>query len=1111
MKLISLELSGFKSFLHRTAFRFDDGITCIVGPNGCGKSNIVDAVTWVLGERGTKSLRVKEMGDVIFHGSSAKKQVNVAEVTIGLMNEEREYSVKRRIYRDGTNEYFINGDLVRLKDVQDFFLGTGIGLHSYAIIEQGNIEYFTQMRPHERRIAIEETSGITRFEEKKRDAFARMEEVRSNLDRVDDLLREVKSSYGKAEEESARLLAYNGLKERLKAFDIAFLTDSFGRLAKKAAKLEERETTLASELAAKLDHRQGIREKIRSKDEEIGLIDSVGRQVELDIRGKEKDMEARLLEINHLEEETKRLHKTAADLKKEIEVIDEKVRLDTEEVQGLSASAEKEREALKKIEEEGASLEIEREARRLDREKLEEAVEEQRNRLFAAMTMLTEINNRIAEKERMAKEKEARRERRLEEERQLAERLRLLEEKAASLKLAADREASEKARLEKEEKGFGERAEGLAREIGKAKSAMEGLKGLKKGKEEIFKQMKSYGDSGKKAPSPYGQLINILRPSRETEQVMEKFFSREMEYHVLKERDPLSLSIISKEYGNDFVFFPKKGMFTLTGEEADVRLTRVENLPEAFRRIDAGEEGLFLAGNVLVDSRGFIRKGRDRSALSISEFREKMRLESEIAEIEDQLKARSAALDALLASQRSLEKMRPEARDKVRSQTDAASRVERDIIENEAQMRTTRERLAESASGPGQGIEDDDTSVSAEEKEEKERAEAERQGIERILIDMRSALEDAKESQRRVDASFHDISIGIERGRSELRKNEEEAVRKRSAVEALQEERTVKERRIAEVAGDLQNASARAAALEEGMSAMKEDCEKTVTRYEEMKERLGNAHSEKAALEEEFQAVGEECERARAKREGAEKERIVVQEKKDAVRQRLLEDYGVEEPAQEPAQVVKDEAERERILQEIAAIGDVNFRAEKEAAALRERIEFLEQQKGDLSSAMESLKKTIAKIDSISRDLFLETFERVNEAFKGFTYTLFKGGQGMLSLNSETNGVDLYVQPPGKKVIRMELFSGGEKALVSLAFLFSLMNTKPSPFTLMDEIDAPLDDSNLLSLLDIVRTISRKTQAILITHNRLTMESSNTIYGVTMEDDGVSKTISIKL
>ena len=167
MRLSSLELLGFKSFLNRTVFRFSGGVTALVGPNGCGKSNIVDAMIWALGERGTKSLRVKEMGDVIFHGSNGRRPVNMAEVTLNLVAAEREYAIKRRIFRDGTNEYYINGDQVRLKDIQDFFLGTGIGLHSYAIVEQGNIEYLAQMKPQERRVVIEETSGITRFEEKR--------------------------------------------------------------------------------------------------------------------------------------------------------------------------------------------------------------------------------------------------------------------------------------------------------------------------------------------------------------------------------------------------------------------------------------------------------------------------------------------------------------------------------------------------------------------------------------------------------------------------------------------------------------------------------------------------------------------------------------------------------------------------------------------------------------------------------------------------------------------------------------------------------------------------------------------------------------------------------
>jgi chromosome segregation protein len=204
LKLTKLEIFGFKSFLNRTVFHFGEGVTSIVGPNGCGKSNIVDAIVWVLGERGTKSLRVKDMGDVIFHGSNGKRPVNIGEVSLELTDGEKDLVVKRRIYRDGVNEYFLNGNLVRLKDVQDIFLGTGIGINSYAIIEQGRIESFIQMKPTERRVVVEEVSGITRFEEKKRDALARMDEVTVNLERVEDIYREVTVAFEKAELEWQR-------------------------------------------------------------------------------------------------------------------------------------------------------------------------------------------------------------------------------------------------------------------------------------------------------------------------------------------------------------------------------------------------------------------------------------------------------------------------------------------------------------------------------------------------------------------------------------------------------------------------------------------------------------------------------------------------------------------------------------------------------------------------------------------------------------------------------------------------------------------------------------------------------------------------------------------
>jgi chromosome segregation protein len=1111
MKLTSLELLGFKSFLNRTTFRFNEGVTCIVGPNGCGKSNIVDAMTWVLGERGTKSLRVKEMGDVIFHGSGSKKQVNMAEVTIGLTNSEKEYAIRRRIYRDGTNEYYINNDTVRLKDVQDFLLGTGIGLHTYAIIEQGNIEYFTQMKPHERRIVVEETSGVTRFAEKKRDAFVRMEEVKASLERVDDIQREVLKNHEKAQEEAGRLQIHNELREKLRNIDISLLVEGFRHLEKRETKLQERGELFHKEITAKEMQRQSVKEKMGSKEEEVALIDSVSRKAELDIKEKEKDMENRLLEINYIEGEKRRLEASLLELRGERASLVEKMNLNGSEIVDLHASAEREKQILEEISGAGQKLEGTREELKRIRERLEKEAEEERNRLFAVVTRLAEIRNSMLDRERKMHEREARQQRRLQEEKALKEKLKALENKLAHLQQRMEAERKETNLIEIEERDITQQIESISKEALQSRNELEGLKGLKRGKEDIFRQLQTYGDGQKKETTPYKQLINILKSSKETEEAMERFFSKEMEYHVLNESDPFSLAIVAKEFEGNFVFFPKKGMFTLHHGEVNATLQPVQDLPEAFRRIAEGEEGFFVAGNILVDSRGFIRKGHDKSTLSIQEFREKMRLETELTDIDNQVKEITEKLARLQPVQKELEKARQIMLDNKRAKESAINTIERELIDITAQVRTAKERLAESKATPESPPGDDALTPQTEPAAETKTCEEERTRIEQHIIELKARLEETKKNYSITDAEYHKTSIAVERSRNQLRKNEEEAFRKEAALQTFQNDLLLKEERAGQMERSLNTTIEKAADLDRSYGRLQHECQALVAKYEEMKTKLGDLHMERVAIQEELHSLDQDIEKSRAKKESLEKEKLVITEKKDVILERLRTDYGVESVEGAPTPRDGDEAEREKILKDLSDLGDVNFRAEKERIELKERIDFLSKQKTDLIQAVDSLKKTIAKIDSVSRELFLETFERVNEAFKRFTYTLFKGGHGALTLNPDSNGIELYVQPPGKKVVRMELLSGGEKALISLSFLLSLMETKASPFTLMDEIDAPLDDANLLSLLEIVKMISNRTQMILITHNRMTMESSNTIYGITMEQDGISKTISIRL
>ncbi|MGD0234510.1 MAG: AAA family ATPase, partial [Syntrophorhabdales bacterium] len=355
-------------------------------------------------------------------------------------------------------------------------------------------------------------------------------------------------------------------------------------------------------------------------------------------------------------------------------------------------------------------------------------------------------------------------------------------------------------------------------------------------------------------------------------------------------------------------------------------------------------------------------------------------------------------------------------------------------------------------------------------------------------------------------------SVNVERRKNIVRSLIEEVERKKTAALDSEKNKAAAEERIIATEATLSEATQRIKELGESHAQLSETCEKASARYSEMKQKLGDLHQEKSNLQEALQRVSDELEKVRSKWEGLEREKAVLQERKEMVLERLHTEYAVEELDEKRKSAPPGtEAERQKLADELSAMGEVNFRAEKEYKELKERSEFLETQKTDLTQAMDSLRKTISKIDAVSKDLFIETFDQINEAFKRYTQMLFKGGKGTLSLNPDTSGVELYVQPPGKRVIRMELFSGGEKALISLAFLLSLMDTKPSPFTLMDEIDAPLDDANLASLMEIVKTISKKTQIVLITHNRLTMECSNTMYGITMEDEGISKIVSVRL
>lgn len=1110
MKLARLEIFGFKSFLNRTVFQFGEGITSVVGPNGCGKSNIVDAIVWVLGERGTKSLRVKDMGDVIFHGSNGKRPVNIAEVTIDLTDGAQELAVKRRIYRDGTNEYYINGKLVRLKDVQDAFLGTGLGTNSYAIIEQGRIEALISMKPPERRIVIEEASGITRFEEKKRDAISRMEEVTLNLERVEDVYREVTASFERAKQEWERWKIYQELADRLHEIDRQLLLDGLGKLQKRMARIRERQIDLEEEILQKEAERATLKEEFDAKESEFSLTDNIIRQMEIDIKSKEKDMESRLLEIEYLNEEKKRLEAQLKGLTEQESSLRQQISEREAEIGTLAEKAQTFAMQLKEEEEKEVSARFVADGFKAGIEDQEKKLEESRTRLFVAMSSLTDTRNRIAQIERQEVERQRRMEKQAAERSELEALTAGLEEKRKALQGALDAALDEKESSLARENTLLSQREAVMKEMETLKGLIESAKSEKRIKEDFLTQLGGY-ISEQETGSREDRLVNLIKVEESRIKALERFFSEELEYDVI--RDPSTAAVIEavKAREGNRIFFSPGGIFKDSGGDVEIDIKWIDGIEDALTRIASGEEGIFINDEVYVDSRGIIMSGQGSKKIDVRQFKEKLKLGKELQTISADIGRRSEALSEVRtrlercdADCRGAKAGREAGEEKVKT-------IEKELLIVEARLKTAADR-ASAIEAIAEAPDETAADAIARLTEQRGLSEKEKTAIEESMASLRDELAIIKKEHEAAQSAWHDVTIGIERKRNTLKAAGEDRQRAQAAIASLTGSIEGLKEKLAGTNREIASRSEKIIILERSYEHLQDETRRHLERFEELKAMLGTLHSEKQALQESIENTGREIDKVRNRRENTEKDLAILEEKRLTIIERLRDTYSIDDPGEVSVQLPADiEEERTSLTGRIAEMGEINFRAEKEYLELDERIVFLDKQKEDLRGAMDSLKKTIAKIDALTKELFSETFDKVNAAFVRFTDLLFKGGKGHLAVNTEQGGIDLFVQPPGKKVTRMELLSGGEKALISLAFLLALMDTKPSPFALMDEIDAPLDDANLTGLLEIIRGMSLKSQIIFITHNRITMEYSDMIYGITMEEQGISKTVSVRL
>jgi len=1191
LKIEKMQIAGFKSFSETTEVVFPDGITAVVGPNGCGKSNIGDAINWVLGEQSAKMLRGSSMQDVIFNGSEARKPQGMAEVSLHLAGrshdnggERKQITITRRLFRDGESDYLLNGAKSRLRDIQDLLREERVGAQTYATIEQGRIDQILNAKPKDRRLIIEEAAGISGFKHKRRLAELKLEATHANLLRVNDIVVEVARQIGSLKRQAAKARRYGRLRDELRAKEAVRFGAKARRLDVELSRLREAEAEagaveagasarLSTLEAAIVAERTSLEEAVRAARAESDAL----HQLEIEIDRGEARVEGCRQRIAEAEEADRRLSEEIAAL----------------ELRHAAAGAEAASRADELSVEEaglaGATLLLEeRRAEVQDAQLLREQrrvrVELLRRGLFESMNRLAELRNRCGSLEEHLARLSAQRER-LQRERESAESEHLrVSEEAAGLGEKAQtqqrsveelKEAVERAEaglsVARAQHGTGLEQLAAAREQETASSSalrtLEDVATRFAGVSDGVRLLLTGGSSAGVRTS--GVVADFVQASREVEGAAEAYLQGVLPAVVVEDDADAGRAarLIRTEGAGRTLFLSKTRSRGVTAAESDGggRATVPQSLLDDPRvigrlsdrlrfRADDGFVGSCIGDAVLVDSL--------ESALALHRVHPAHDYLAETGEVvyaSGMIAAggRSGGDLGMLAHNRKIADARAQLADAAARAGALQAEVERrraDVERLEAEWLSGRRALeTEGQRGTELAMlarRTDDERARAGLRltvlaEELEAAAVDGARLSGELETSAGLVREAEDGHVRAEETLHVEVTALEADEAALaaRTDGESAARADAAareqrVEAARRDNARLAETLADIAARLFGSKAeRDAAIERGREAAEllraTELELTaqweskrlrtnasLVREDELAARRGALQAQDEALAAERTLLDGARERARAcelARTRADSDRRFLD---DLCLQELgMTAAGAAEAAGDEALAAADdealEAEISEIKARVDAIGPVNLMAIDEFKTLEERHATLSAQQKDLVDAMASLRETIKRINRSSRELFLEAFETIRGHYVETFKVLFNGGRADLVLEEGDDvlecGIEMIAQPPGKRLGHVSLMSGGEKSMAALALLFAIFRYQPSPFCLLDEVDAALDELNVGRFTRMLSEYAGHTQFILITHNKRSMEAANLLYGVTMEEAGVSKLVSLRL
>ncbi len=1186
MKIKRLEIVGFKSFVNPTIVDFDAPITGVVGPNGCGKSNVIDAIRWVMGEMSPKSLRGRSMEDVIFNGSEKRQPLGMAEVTLTFSTEDgiippqyagfTEISITRRLYRSGDSEYLINKVPSRLHDIVDLFLGTGVGHKAYSIIEQGKIDFVISSKPEDRRLLLEEAAGISKFKSRKEAALRKMDGTEQNLVRLRDIFNEVTRQIASLDRQVKKAEKYKILKNDLREIELKLSARKFND---GAAALRDLRGQLESFAAQETESTAQV--NTWENDLEAGRLVLTEKERHLNaLQEKNFEITGRL---RLLEQQDGFWHQEAHSLQQQIDQATREV----EEIKGRLVAIEQEKESqeqrqlslemdfgnsatlLESTEKEWQTLEKKREELASHTDKLK--IESQQNQ---AETIRLDAEKRLYEDRCVSLRGQAAKigvEKEDLEKRIAEQRLSIDQKKQVSQESSLKYQClkTEQSNLQSKRFELQERRDILNQELSIHKEELvnkrsrlkslqdleRNFEGYEEGVRSILKASKEKGQES----GVFGVVAQMIETGPQYEAAVGAVLGEKLQYVIIDSHDKgiEAINYLKSQGSGRGSFIPMTVRNSAVSHMYHDREGILGSLIEKIKVKDGYQKlAQFLLGDtVLVDS---LSRALDIWHTTHPE-KTLVTLDGEVVDPSGVVSGGTTGIQG---------KMLLEKKREIREILEVVGEMENDIGMKEDSVSQLEGSLSEIVMTLEQ------TSKEAREEEmrcmtlDKEvvHASSELDRLERERAKYQSQLDQLDQDIEKTSPFFTDY----ESRRQFLVQNFQE---KEEAVRLLESDLRNLAIATRQIYDRLTNLRIEAAAVAERknmagleLNRLQKAYTETQNRLEERTTAITTANQKIAALRQNIETGGAEKDvlRTAAQEVSVQQEEarllcdtltVSLREKDEALKearrlndlhktktadlrvtlskletefeyllQQIFERYTVVlseyAPTCDPeilaaVNVPEEDAKAQELKEKIARMGEVNLGSIEEYDELKKRETFLAQQIQDLETSLEALKKAIQKINLTTRKRFEETFLLVNERFQTLFPRLFQGGRAEMRLTDENDllnsGVELLVQPRGKKLSHVGLLSGGEKALSALAFVFSIFLVKPSPFCILDEVDAPLDDANAERYHHLLSEMVSRTQFILITHNRTTMERCDQLYGVTMQEPGCSQLVSVKL